>query len=43
MYFCDESSTSEFGFDFAENVYEGKRENLATIVKKLKSKQHCKK
>lgn len=31
--FCEESSTSEFGFDFAENVYEGKRKNLATVEK----------
>lgn len=29
--FCDEFSTSEFGFDFTENVYEGKRKNLAAI------------
>lgn len=42
MDFCDESSTSEFGFDFVENVFEGKRKNLATTEKKLKSKQYCK-
>lgn len=31
--FYEEVSTFEFGFYFAENVYEGKRKNLETIEK----------